>query len=238
MKRWIGLLAVALLGFYVAWPAWSAYRISAALTSRDEAALANKVDFPAVRASLRPLALAEITKKIDKESAAMGPMGQALAASLKAQMSGQFVEQILDVTVTPRAVIRIANDGGDVAASIEKAVSEASGQLGGVNRGGAGANGGSSSGIGGVLGRVPGMTGGVIAGSSSQPAATPAAEPAPAGGKARAFGLGNIKGFGMAGPFGFNVAVARDAAQATSDVIVGMSFTGTDWKLTRVVPNL
>ena len=48
--------------------------------------------------------------------------------------------------------------------------------------------------------------------------------------------LGNIKGFGFTGPLRFDVAVVRDAAQATADATIGMSFTG-DRKLTRVVPS-
>ena len=42
----------------------------------------------------------------------------------------------------------------------------------------------------------------------------------------------------MAGPFGFDVDVARDATQEKADARIGMSFTGGDWKLTRVVPAL
>ena len=252
MKRLIGLLVVLVLGFYVAWPAWSAYRIATALTNRDETALGDKVDFPSVRASLKPLAMAEIGRRIDKETGVLGPMGQAIAANLKAQMSGQFVDQILEAAVTPRSVIRVANDGGDIASSIEKAVSEASGKFGGAGGSVSGGTVPSAGGLGGLLGQAAGATPsgaiGAVAGhvmgretkaevKPVEPAQAAQTAPSPSGAK-RSFGLGNIKGFSMAGPFGFNIAVARDVSQSKAEAVVGMSFTGTDWKLARVVPNL
>ena len=92
----------------------------------------------------------------------------------------------------------------------------------------------------GATGDVAGMAGKVLGGmapAEAKPAA-PAAPPNSAPTAKRSFGLGNIKGFRMAGPLGFEVDVARDAAQSKSDGTVGVSFTGGDWKLTRVVPNL
>lgn len=250
MKRLIFLLAVAVLGFYVAWPAWSVYRIATAVTDQDETALAGKIDFAALQESLRPVAMTEIGKRIDKETASLGPLGQAVAANLKSQMSGKIVDQVLAAVVTPRAIIRIANEGGDLAASVEKAMSEATGQTKGPsgaptdapNRAG---------GLGGIFGQavegaeIAGVAGKAFgnmtesnAAKSAPPATETVAKSEASRGPKRTFGLGNIKGFGMAGPLSFNVAVARDASQSKPDATVGMSFTGGDWKLTRVVPNL
>ena len=58
----------------------------------------------------------------------------------------------------------------------------------------------------------------------------PSGEPTPA----PRYGLGNIKHLGMVGPFRFAVGVAKNAAALEADVIVEMSFTGTDWKVTAV----
>ena len=251
MKRWIALFVVAVLGFYVAWPVWSGYRIATALTNKDEAALASKVDFAAVQESLRPVAMAEIAKEIDKKTSALGPLGQALGANLKSQMGGKIVDQVLASVVTPQSVIRIAHEGGDISASVQKAIGEAAGQMkdvAGAPKADAPSGGG---GLGGLLGQAMGAAGagagdlGGLAGKvfgaqkpaeAAAPTATPVATAKPAA--KRQFGLGNIKGFSMAGPVGFNIAIARDASQPKVDATIGMSFTGGDWKLTRVVPNL
>ncbi len=245
MKKYIALLVVAALGFYVAWPAWSAYRIATALSQEDEAALASKVDFIQVRESLRPTAVALIGKQMDKQSGALGSLGQVLGGDLKAQMLGKVADQVLALVVTPGAAIRIARDGGDVAGAFEKAMRKAapaavpstgdgnaaSGGLGGVFGQAAAAVGvARSSGIGAT---TPDVTAPVTA----QPAATaPSASANPAA--KRAFGLGNVKGLSLAGPLGFDIAVARDVAQSKPDATIGMAFTGGDWKLTRVVPNM
>ncbi len=256
MRRLIGLLVVAALAFYVAWPAWSAWRIAGALTSKDAAALDAKVDFPAVRESLRPAVTAELGKRIEQEMRNLGPLAGAVGGEIKTKMQGQLVEQALAALVTPETVIRIAHDGGDIAASVEKVLGDAAGQLGAVAGGATGNSGsGSGGGLGGILGQVIGAAGsnpgavvgggelagvlGKALGGLKKPAETPV--PAADSGKPaakRSFGLGNIKSFRFAGPFAFNIAVARDAAKPTPDATVGMSFTGADWKLTRVVPNL
>lgn len=232
MKRLIALVLLALAGFYVAWPAWSGYRIATALTNEDEGLIESKVDFQQVRESLKPAVITEISKGIDKSAGSLGPMAQVV----KSQISGTMVDQILMAMITPRSVIRLAKEGGDLAASVQKAMADAGGQLGGVSnsRGGLPQVGGN---LGGVLGQV---MGGLKTAPAPAPSAAeqPAAKTTASAPAKRSFGLGNIKGFHMAGPFGFDVDVARDATQAKADVTVGMSFTGTDWKLTRVVPVL
>ena len=256
MRRLLSLIVLAALGFYVAWPAWSAYKIATALSASDAAALEGKVDFPSVRESLRPAVTAEIEKRIDAETKSMGAAGQLLGGDLKKQMLPKLVEQVLAQVVTSERVIKIAHDGGDIAKSVEKVLGEAAGQMGAVvGGGGAGQSGGGSSGggLGGVLGQVlGGVTGGGAAGGGTDLAgiagkvlggmkksgdAAPAAADAKPAAK-RSFGLGNLKSFGFSGPLGFDLSVARDAAQPKADATVGMSFTGGDWKLTRVVPNL
>jgi hypothetical protein len=256
MKRLIGLIILAALGFYVAWPAWSGYKIAQALSASDSGALEGKIDFPAVRESLRPVVTAEMSKRIDKEMQNLGPLAQSIGGDVKKKMQAQLVDQVLATIVTPANVIKIAHDGGNIAGSVEKVLAEAAGQLGAVAGGGAAAGGGIGGLLGGVLGGAAGTAGagaasgvdiggllGKALGEAKKPAeaapAPVAADPkaASAGGK-RSFGLGNLKGFGFEGPLSFYASLAKDASAVKADGTVGMSFTGGDWKLTRVVPNL
>lgn len=55
-------------------------------------------------------------------------------------------------------------------------------------------------------------------------------------GDGSSLGFGNIKRFGFNGPLALELGVAANAAQEGSDVLAEMSFTGGDWKLTRIVP--
>lgn len=264
MRRLLGLLILAALGFYVAWPAWSGYRIAEALSAKDAGGLEGKIDFPSVRESLRPVVTAEMGKRIDQEMRALGPLGQTLGQTLdgdmKTQMQGKLVDQMLMAIVTPDNVIRIAHEGGNIAATVEKILGEAAGQIGALTAGAAPGNatpsGGGGGGIGGMLGQVlggatggaPGGGGGDLAGilgkalggMKKSADAAPAAPETKSGATPakRSFGLGNLKGFGFDGPLAFYASVARDAAQPKADGTIGMSFTGGDWKLTRVVPNI
>ncbi len=253
MRRLIGLAILAALGFYVAWPAWSGYKISQALSASDAGALESKIDFPAVRESLRPVVAAEMTKRIDKEMSALGPLGQTVAGDLKNRMQGKLVDQVLSSLVTPANVIRIAHDGSNIAASVEKIFGDAAGQMGAIV--GGGASGGAATAGGGVGGIISQAVGGAAAGAGGgdltdilgkalgggktpvEAAPAPAATTSPTA-PTRSFGLGNIKGFGFDGPLSFYASVAKDASATKADGTVGMSFTGGDWKLTRVVPNL
>ena len=255
MKRLLFLLVIALIGFYVAWPAWSGYRLATALSNKDEAGVDATVDFPSVRESLRPTVTAELSKRMDKEMEGLGALGQTLGGDVKARMLPQLVDQVLASVVTPKNVIRIAHEGGDISKAVEGVLSDAAGQIGAVTGGGGvtgiGGAAPAAGGLGGALGQILGAAGaggaaagggdfgglaGKVLGGMKKPAETASAPAAPA--KTRSFGIGNIKGFGFAGPLGFDVSVARDAAQPKSDATVGMSFTGGNWKLTRVVPNL
>jgi Protein of unknown function (DUF2939) len=51
--RWLMIICVAVLLAYAASPYFSFWRFTAAIRSRDAAAISSRVDFPAVRASLK-----------------------------------------------------------------------------------------------------------------------------------------------------------------------------------------
>jgi Protein of unknown function (DUF2939) len=260
MKKLIGLLVLALLGFYVVWPAWSGYQIYTALNDKDASLLERKIDFPSVRDSIRPVVTGEVEKQVDQQlKQAGGGLGAAIGGDLKKQLMPKMVDLVLQTVITPANVIRIASEGGDAASTVRKIFEEQMAKAGGMpgmpKLGGAGGiggvaiPGGAGGGLGGLggivnqMGGLPGLPG--LGGAAPQvPAATPstakpAAAPAPttAAGKTK-FGFANIKSFGFNGPLGFKIAIAKDPAASTPDVTAGMSFSGFDWKVTEVIPRI
>jgi hypothetical protein len=251
MKKIIGLALLALIGFYGLWPAYSGYQISTALQSKDAALLERKIDFAAIRQSLRPAVTEEVSKQLDLAGKDSG-LGGLLGGEMKKQLMPQLVETAMTTLVTPANVIRIYSEGGDLKTTVEKIMREkmAQGGFGGVGGGAAPSLPGGLSvpgGIGGLgaLGDLAGKAGidpskiGGAIGSVTAPksaATAPAATPSAPAAKP-SFGLGNIKRLALAGPLGFEVGVAKDAGASKPDVTAGMSFSGFDWKLTKIVPN-
>jgi hypothetical protein len=255
MKKLLALLVLALFGFYVAWPAWSGYRLATALQTGDADLLAAKIDFDSVRTGLRPMVEAEVGKRLDEQLRSAGPLAGALGGDLRKQMVTRVAETAVAQLVTPANLIRIAREGGNVAGTVEKIVME---QIGKVSLpglpslpGGGGSGGGLPGGLGNVLGGAIGGGGalgglgglpGLGAGQPKAPAPAPAPVPAPTASKPAdskpGYGLANIKRFGFAGPLGLAVSLAQDPAAAKPDVTAVMRFTGFDWKLAEVVPHL
>ena len=236
MKKLVGLVILGVLGFYLVWPAWSGYRIWSALESQDAALLESKIDFPSVRESLKPAVTGEVEKQFDAEAKKLGgglPIGE-----LKKQVLPKIVDAAVASIVTPANILRIYREGGDVGATVARIMKDEMGKTGGLpGLGGVGAVLGGAGGLAGMAGQlgIPGMGGAKQ--SETQPAPEPKSQPAPAGDKPK-YGFANIKRFGLAGPLGIDLGVAKDAAKSGPDISVGMSFTGLDWKLTRLIPSL
>lgn len=249
MKKLIALLILGLLGFYVAWPAWSGYRLYSALNSGDEATLAGKIDFPSVRDSMRPAVAAEVDKQFDQQlRQAGGGLGSMLGGDIKKQMLPKLVDGVLQTVITPANVIRIARQGGSVAESVQKILAEQMSKAGGLPGSGGGSGSGGSmpslpGGLGGLGGAaaklgLPGMGGGSSEPAKTAPApATPSAATATDKGKPQ-FGFSNIKSFGFNGPLGLGLSLAKDPGASKPDLTAVMSFSGFDWKLTKLVPHL
>ena len=240
MKKLIGLILLGLIAFYGLWPAYSGYQINTALQNKDAALLERKIDFAAVRESLRPAVTVEVGRQLDAAGNSNGGLGGLLGGELKKQLLPQLVDGALSAFLTPANVIRIYAEGGDMKTAIDKIMRERMPQAGAA--GSAAALPGGLSLPGGL--QLPGGLGqlgdlaGKLGGAKPADSAPPAPAPAPAAGAKPSYGIANIKRLALAGPLGFEVGVAKDAAAAKPDLTAGMSFSGFDWKLTKLVPNL
>lgn len=245
MGRLLGLLVLALLGFYVAWPAYSGYRIKNAFDTGNPQLLAAKVDFDAVRITLQPAVSLEVDKAMTAAVQQGGAENAALLGQLKVQLMPKVVDLALTNVVTPENLLRIYREGGDVRKTIKDIVAEKMGGAGGLGAL-AGAVGGTSGGgdLLGTLGKASGLDLGKLGGllgrkPEAGPPSAPAVPPVPAASGAKpAVTLANIKSFAVNGPLGFSVGVARDAAASAPDVVADMAFTGGDWRLVGVTPRI
>jgi len=213
MKKLLAILVILVLAFYVAWPAWSAYRIRAAVEARDVPALAAGIDFPSVRASLREAARRKIAEIYVAPQA--GPTSPVLADRLRQEAAARLVETALEGLVTAESLAQILAEGGPLKDSVERMLRDH------MARGGRTA--------------APSAPGSVGAGKRGPVVRTvsDAQTPAPAG-----YGLGNVKSFGFSGPFAYRIGVAKYASATEPDVIVVFGFTGLDWKVTGLEPRL
>src|SRR5262245_26016658 len=105
----IGFLAV--LGFYVAWPAFSGYEIKSSLDGHNVEALNARIDFPSVRTSLKPAVAIKVDKVLTDALRKAGTAGGALTDQLKARVMPQIVDGVLANLVKPEMMIRIYASG-------------------------------------------------------------------------------------------------------------------------------
>lgn len=109
----VALIALA-VGFYVAWPAWSARQIAKAIEANDVVALQQRIDFPLVRERAKPVLGAEVERRLEDMKTKAGPLGGAIAGQLRASLGGKFVESAVDTLFTPENVIQLVRRGGDL----------------------------------------------------------------------------------------------------------------------------
>jgi hypothetical protein len=252
MKSLGTLLFIAALAFYVAWPVYSGYEIKTSLDAKDAARLSAKIDFPSVRASLRPAVAAKVEKTLTAALKKAGPSSGPLTDSLRAKLMPGIIDSVLAVLVTPETLIRIHSDGTNLKDVIDGIVAERamlSGSLGDLIVAAPGA-GGSEGGLGSLgkiaekLGIDPGKALGGL-GSKKEVEAAPVSEPAAqgpgqmgTGQMALGYGPANIKRFGLDGPLSVAVGVAKDPMAREADLTAEMSFIDGDWKLTALVPKI
>lgn len=217
--RLISALLIVLVGlFYVAWPAWSAYQLKVALESGDVAGVERGIDFPSVRQSLRPAATAAIEQNL-KDVTKGSPGSDLLIEKMSKDTLPKLVETSLDTILTPQAIIRMHAEGKslrELIKSVKTGGPELMGQVGGLVRD--------------LFGKKP------VAETPS--AAPPVESAAPIVPESRRLGLGNVKSAGFDGPLSVFLGLARDPAASGPDLTATMSFTGTGWRVTGLVPRI
>jgi hypothetical protein len=237
----------AVLAFYVAWPAFSGYEIKSSLDGQNVEGLVARIDFPSVRASLRPAVAAKVDEVVTNALRRAGTAGGALTDTLKAQVMPRIVDGVLASFVTPEMLIRIHASGKSFKEALDAIVFERTSQaqgLGGFmiapDSGGAG---GTRSKLDEIAGKYGIDVGKVLGGAGAKAAPAAASDEAasvlPAkseGGPRPKYGLGNIKHFSLTGPLGLSVGVARDANARKPELTAELSFVGGSWIVTALVP--
>ena len=97
VMRWLLIVCVALLLAYGASPYYSFWRFTAAVQSRNAAAISSRVDFPAVRASLKKQLVTRFANRTNshKRWSNLGPT---------------LVDAIIDAYVTPEGIAALLSN--------------------------------------------------------------------------------------------------------------------------------
>jgi DUF2939 family protein len=95
--RWLVIICVAVLLAYATSPYFSFWRFTAAIRSRDAAAISSRVDFPAVRASLKRQLVARFAHPTSghKRRSMLGPT---------------LIDAIVDAYVTPDGIATLLSN--------------------------------------------------------------------------------------------------------------------------------
>lgn len=218
MKKIILLIFCLLLAFYVGWPLWSATRIHAALEANDARTLEAKVDFPAVRASLRPVVASEVDRALDKATGR--GLGQLLGGAVKQQLGPQLVETILNGFVTPKSLGELYLRRRD----IREILAERAGRRAEAGRAGE------------PPPAEPASGGDDKAPDAGSDAAAKGRATSAGGTPRGKLGIGNVKRLAFTGPLAFEVGIARDPAATQPDITAQLGFRGFDWKLVGLIP--
>lgn len=219
MRRVSFLAIILAVLFYIAWPAWSALQLKNSLDTGDVAGVERGIDFAAVRQSLRPVVTQGIEQNL-KDVTKGTPGSDVLIDAFGKDTVSKIVEASLDTLLTPESLVRLYADGKtlrEFIRSIKSGQPDLSGQIGGFVRD--------------LLGKGsdPKATDG-----GAVPDAAPVA--APLVPESRRLGLGNIKSAGLDGPLAITLGLARDPKAVAPDLTVTMAFTGTGWRVTRLMP--
>lgn len=244
MRSLIALLLLGLLGFYIAWPAYSGYRIKQALDTSNPDLLAAKIDFESVRSSLVPAVTAEVHKQITTSLKAAGNNSEVVV-QIEKQMLPKIIPPALAAIVTPETLLRIYSDGRDFKTVLTEIIREKAqvvGGLGGLLNGVTSGDGQPKGGLGdllGAAGKALGVDPGKILGGDPAPA--PAAPPAsaPSGSRGTAsFSLANIKRFALNSLASYSIGIAKDPSASEPDVTIDLAYQGGDWKLVGLRPKV
>lgn len=240
MKRLLLIVVLALIGFYVAWPAVSAWQIRGAVEGKDPVALSQKIDFQGVRASMRPAVEDKIRQRIDEMKERGGSTAAIVGSLVQGGLLTNITEVVLKSIVTPENMIRLAHQKGSLPEKIDRIIREQFGELGAQQQPATREGGETTSKVGSVLNTIKNIAGGVVKTleRDGQPVKT-VDNNADRGGDAKPpkIGFSNIKSFGFAGPLAFDIGFARDPNAPEPELTARMEFKEFDWKLSQVVPN-
>ena len=206
----------AAIGFYVAWPAWSARQIAQAIEANDASALERRVDFLKVRARAVPVFEAELKRRMEQLRRDGGSLGAAVAAQFQSDLVRSLARAAVDSLLTPQRVIDAVRQGRDLRRALQKVPGAEVG---------AGGNGGTGF-------RLPGSQGA----QTGEAGRSPVPGSGQGDGARQRLGLRNIKSYRLTGPLAIAVGVARDAAAAAPEVTVEMAFVDGGWKVVGIVP--
>ncbi|MGE0766929.1 MAG: DUF2939 domain-containing protein [Hyphomicrobiaceae bacterium] len=201
-------VVLGLLGFYVAWPAWTGHQIRQAIESNDAAALAERIDFDRVRARAKPLIAQQMQRSLDQLQKSGGALGAVIAEQLKASFGEKLANAAIDATLTPENVMRFARQGKDIGRILKDIARE------GAEKGSVPAS------------PPPGAAGGGVPPPSQE---TP---------PRHKLTHENIKSYRITGPLSIEVGAAHDPRATTPDVIAELAFTDGTWKVVGLVPQL
>lgn len=105
LARFLVVLVVLAIG-YAAWPFRAAYDFVAAVRSRDAAAIAQRVNFPAVRFALTQQIVIAYLQLSGKEPR-LGPFGREIAVAAVASVADPIVARL----VSPEALVEFLEKG-------------------------------------------------------------------------------------------------------------------------------
>jgi hypothetical protein len=246
MKKIILFAIILAAGFYMAWPAYSLYQIADGVKVKDESKLQHKIAWQSVRSSLREPVTKRVKKEIGNQTKSQGIEG-AIMGQLAGEFAPQLVEKILDAYVTPKGIIMLANQGGN----INTADLGIGGLVQNLRKNNAGNDGGDNTSgglLGGILdkaneiaGKIPGgkeLVGNALGTYGKDLSETINKNSAKKSGSSAKtqYVLNNIKSITFNGPLNFEVGLAKSPTARKADVIAGMSFVDMDWKLSKIVP--
>lgn len=119
MKTLIAVAVVLALGYVIAAPYLTAYRIQSAADAGDSAGVAEHIDFESVRESLRP----QVQDRV-AEGAAHAAGGDAGLAAALGTAGGALADRAVDAYVTPEGITRLVqgetDPSGPVAQRLER----------------------------------------------------------------------------------------------------------------------
>lgn len=240
MGRLLVAILFALIAFYIAWPAVSAWQIYGAVQDKDPSALSSKVDFQSVRDSMRPAVEARISSKIEEMKQSQSGTTAIVAGLVQGGMLSQFTGIVLKSIVTPENMIRLAHEKGSLPEKIERIIRD---QMGGVGGRLAQGGGDGQSSVGGLFKKLDDSIGGggiksFKPGTEQSGTQVVRKTETETTGSPPPVGIDNIKSFGFAGPLAFDIGFARDPKALKPDLTARMEFKEFDWQLTQIVPRL